>query len=91
MTKMTIEIPDEEYKKLKITAIHLGVSIKDYVLEALRLKQKILVRDDGVIRILNDETVAALEESRSGKKIKSFKTVEEAFAEMGKKAVKKKK
>jgi hypothetical protein len=77
MTKMTIEIPEDEYKKLKITAIHLGVSIKDYVLEALRLKQKILIRDDGVIRILNDETIAALEESRNKKsKLKSFKTVD---------------
>jgi hypothetical protein len=77
MTKMTIEIPEDEYKKLKITAIHLGVSIKDYVLEALRLKQKILIRDDGVIRVLNDKTVAALEESRNKKhKLKSFKTVD---------------
>ena len=66
MTRMTIEIPDDEYKKLKITAIQIGVSIKDYVLEALRLKAKILVRDDGVVRVLNNDTIAALEESRKG-------------------------
>jgi hypothetical protein len=76
MTRMTIEIPDDEYKKLKITAIQIGVSIKDYVLEALRLKAKILVRDDGVVRILNNDTIAALEESRKGDgKRKKYNTV----------------
>ena len=53
---MTIEIPDKEYKKIKIAAINLGVSIKDYVLDALKQKQTILVRDDGVVRILNKKT-----------------------------------
>lgn len=78
MTKMTIEIPDEEYKKLKISAIHLGLTIKDYVLDAVRLKQKILVRDDGVVRILNDKTIAALDESRNKKKkLPTFKSVDE--------------
>jgi hypothetical protein len=76
MTRMTIEIPDDEYKKLKITAIQIGVSIKEYVLEALRLKAKILVRDDGVVRVLNNDTIAALEESRKGDgKIKKYNTV----------------
>ena len=83
MTKMTIEIPEDEYKKLKITAIHLGVSIKDYVLEALRLKAKILIRDDGVIRILNNDTIAALEESRKmdGKR-KQYSTVESLIKDL---------
>ncbi len=86
---MTIEIPEDEYKKLKITAIHLGVSIKDYVLEALRLKAKILIRDDGVIRILNNDTIAALEESRNKEhKLPSFDTTEAAFAYLDK-AIKK--
>jgi hypothetical protein len=86
MTKMTIEIPEDEYKKLKITAIHLGVSIKDYVLEALRLKAKILIRDDGVIRILNNDTIAALEESREMEgKLPSFDSAESAFAYLDKK------
>jgi hypothetical protein len=77
MTRMTIEIPEDEYKKLKITAIQLGVSIKDYVLEALKLKAKILVRDDGVIRILNNDTIAALEESRKNDgKRKKYHTAE---------------
>ncbi len=83
---MTIEIPEDEYKKLKITAIHLGVSIKDYVLEALRLKAKILIRDDGVIRVLNNDTIAALEESRKMEgKLPSFDSVESAFAYLDKK------
>ena len=83
MTKMTIEIPEDEYKKLKITAIHLGVSIKDYVLEALRLKAKILIRDDGVIRILNNDTIAALEESRKmeGKR-KKYSSTKELFRDL---------
>jgi hypothetical protein len=76
MTRMTIEIPDDEYKKLKITAIQIGVSIKDYVLEALRLKANILIGDDGVVRVLNNDTIAALEESRKGDgKRKKYNTV----------------
>ena len=83
MTKMTIEIPEDEYKQLKIAAIHLGVSIKDYVLEALRLKAKILIRDDGVVRILNNDTIAALEESRKmdGKR-KQYSSVKELFKDL---------
>ncbi len=46
MSKMTIEIPDEEYKELKIAAIRADISVKDYVLEAIRLKAKILTHDD---------------------------------------------
>ncbi len=85
MTRMTIEIPDDEYKKLKITAIQIGVSIKDYVLEALRLKAKILVRDDGVVRVLNNDTIAALEESRrSEHKLPAFDNTEKAFSYLDK-------
>lgn len=87
---MTIEIPDDEYKMLKIAAIHLGVSIKDYVLEAIRTKEKILVRDDGVVRVLKKETVQALEETRKNKhKLKSFNSSKEAFAHLNKKHQKK--
>ncbi len=78
---MTIEIPDKEYKKIKIAAINLGLSIKDYVLEAIKLKQTILTRDDGVVRVLNKKTIQALEESRKKeKKLPSFKNTKEAFA-----------
>lgn len=88
---MTIEIPDEDYKMLKMAAIHMGVSIKDYVLDAIRKKEKILVRDDGLVRVLKKETVKALEESRSGKKLKSFNSVKEAFEDLDKKTTKTKK
>ena len=83
MSKMTIEIPDKEYKKIKIAAINLGVSIKDYVLDALRQKQTILVRDDGVVRILNKKTMKALEESRKNeKKLPSFKSVKDLMKDL---------
>ena len=84
MTKMTIEIPENEYKKVKIAAIELGVSIKDYVLDSLRLKQKILVGEDGIVRILNNETVLALEESRKGK-LKSFKNIDDLMKNLNSK------
>ena len=71
---MTIEIPDQEYKKIKISAINLGLSIKDYILEAVKLKQVTLTRDDGVARVLNRKTVKALEESRNPKKKKKMKS-----------------
>jgi hypothetical protein len=46
MSKMTIEIPNEEYKELKIAAIRAGISIRDYVLDALRLKAKVIICND---------------------------------------------
>ncbi len=86
MTKMTIEIPDKEYKKLKLTVVELGVSIKDYVLDALHLKEEIMIRDDGLVRRLKPATIKALKESRSGKKMKSFKTAAEALEFLDRKA-----
>ncbi len=86
MTKMTIEIPDEDYKMLKLAAVHFGVSIKDYVLEALRAKEKILIRDDGVVRVLKKETVRALKESRNKPhKLKTVKNVGELMRDLNSK------
>lgn len=80
---MTIEIPDEDYKMLKMAAVHMGVSIKDYVLDAIRAKEKILVRDDGVVRVLKKETVRALEESRNQKsKLKSSTNIKDFMKEL---------
>ena len=86
MTKMTIEIPEQDYKMLKLAAVHFGVSIKDYVLDALRAKEKILIRDDGVVRVLKKETVKALEESRKkGDKFLTFNSSKKAFDYLDKK------
>lgn len=83
MTRMTIDIPNEEYKRLKISAINSDLSIKDYVLNAIRFQEKVLVREDGVVRILNDETIAALEESRGDiSKLKKFNSVSEFMKEL---------
>ena len=82
---MTIEIPDSDYKMLKLAAVHFGVSIKDYVLEAIRAKEKILIRDDGVMRVLKKETVRALEDSRKRKKLKSHNSVKEMMKDLNSK------
>lgn len=83
MTRMTIDIPNDEYKRLKISAINADLSIKDYVLNAIRFQEKVLVREDGVVRILNDETIAALEESRGDvSKLKKFSSVAELMKEL---------
>ncbi len=82
MTKMTIEIPEERYKSLKHAAIELGVSIKDYVLDAINLKEEIMIRDDGVVRRLRPSTIKALKESRSGKKSKTFKSPKSLMKEL---------
>ena len=82
---MTVEIPDEEYQAIKISAIKAGLTIKDYILEAVKLKRKVLIRDDGVVRILKPSTVKALEESRNQKhKLKTVYSVKELMAELKK-------
>lgn len=58
---MTIEIPNEEYKELKIAAIKADISVKDYVLDAILLKAKILTHDD-----------ANLQEGKEVKSITNF-------------------
>lgn len=45
-------------------------------------KKVILTRDDGVVRVLKKKTVEALEESRSGKKLKSFANVKELMKDL---------
>ncbi len=85
MTKLTIELSHREYEMLRDSAAKVKTTIKDYVLNALRAKQQILVRDDGVVRVLNKKTIQALEESRDPKKrkkMKSYSSVEEAFADL---------
>lgn len=80
---MTIEIPEHDYKMLKLAAIHMGISIKDYVLDAIRAKEKILVRDDGLVRVLKKETVKALEESRKKKhNLKSYSNVDQLMKDL---------
>lgn len=83
MTKMTVEIPDTEYQAIKISAIKAGLTIKDYILEAVKLKRKVLIRDDGLIRVLKQNTVEAFEESRNnGDKLKSFSSVKALMKEL---------
>ncbi len=40
MAKMTIEIPDADYKAVKIKAIELGMTIKDYVRDLITPKDR---------------------------------------------------
>ena len=80
---MTIEIPDEDYRELKIRVAELGISIKNYVLDAIDLKKRVVIRDDGLVRVLNDETIKALEESiKNDGKRKSYSSVKDLINDL---------
>lgn len=83
MSKMTVDLPPEIHKDIKISAIKLGKSIKDYIIDIHNLSKRIMIRDDGKIRILNDETIAALEESRRDEnKLPKYDSVEDLMKDL---------
>lgn len=59
-SRMTIDMPFEEHKRLKAMAAFMGVSLKDLVLNCLR--DHLLSENEP-----NDETVIAFKETDEGK------------------------
>ncbi len=75
-SRMTIDIPPDEHKKLKAVAALLGVPLKDLVLNCLR---KYVLSEN----IPNAETTACFKETDEGKNLVRFKDVEDLINTLG--------
>ena len=75
-TRMTIDIPLDEYKKLKAMAAFMGMSLKDLVLNFLR--DNLLSENEP-----NDETLEAFKETEEGKGLVRCKDFNDFVKKLG--------
>ena len=73
--RITIDIPKKEYKKLKILAALLGISMKEFIMDSLHETFK--------SRIYNKKTLKAIRETEEGKNLKKFDSLEDMFEDLG--------
>ena len=69
-TRMTIDVPDDEHRKLKALAALRGISMKQLVLE-------ILYRELYSKNLSNEETLRVFKETDEGKNLQRFDHVED--------------
>ena len=74
VSRLTIDLPTGEHKKIKTLASVLGMSMKDLVLVSV---------DQFMKSKPNQVTEKALKQSLSGKNLKKFETVDEMFEDLG--------
>ena len=75
-TRISLDIPNEEHRRLKAIAALRGVSMKEIILESLRRE---LYRNN----IPNKLSEKTLKESDLGKNTKEYKDLEELRSELG--------
>jgi len=78
MSRINIEIPDEEHQKLKIISAINSTSIKDFVLEAI--SEKI---NSQLLKKPNTETLEAFKETDAGIGITKHNNLEDLFKDLG--------
>ena len=79
MSRLSLDISDEFHHKLKMLTTWKGVSIKDFVIEALNkqieLESKIPISKN----IPNEETMKTIEEARQGINVNTYNSKEDFF------------
>ncbi len=75
-TRMTIDMPIQEHKKLKAMAAFMGVSLKELVLSCVR--DHLLSQNDP-----NEETLKAFKETEKGKGIVGCDDFNDFVAKLG--------
>jgi antitoxin component of RelBE/YafQ-DinJ toxin-antitoxin module len=78
MSRINIEIPNEEHQKLKIIAAATSTSIKDIVVSAIQEKIH-----SQLYRKPNELTLQAFEETDTGKGITKHKNLKDLFDDLG--------
>ncbi len=74
MSRITVEVTDEQHHKIKVLASLQNKTIKELVLDSLF---------DDSSRKYNRETIRAMEDVESRKHLNSYKTVSELFDKLG--------
>ncbi len=73
-SRLTIDLPKSEHKKLKMAALMLGTSMKELVLMSV---------DEFMHRKPNKVTLKAIKQAESGKGLKKFAAMEDLLKDLG--------
>ncbi|MBA3954398.1 hypothetical protein H0X48_03720 [Candidatus Dependentiae bacterium] len=79
LSRISIDIPKIQHKKLKRLAAELGVSMRQIVLEALELVEECKYGNHEP----NEETIKAIEEVKARKKLIKAENAEDLFEKLG--------
>ena len=74
LARVTVDMPVAEHKRLKAAALMMDVTIKDYVRMSI---------EDFMEKRPNKVTEKALKQSKSGKNLKKFDSLEDLFEDFG--------
>ena len=74
ITRLTIDIPTAEHKRLKMAASLMDISMKQLVLMSV---------DDFMQKKLNKVTEKTLKQSRAGKNLKKYDNLDDLFDDLG--------
>jgi hypothetical protein len=74
MSRLTIDLPASEHKRLKTAASMMNVSMKRFVLMSV---------SDFMEKRPNEVTEKTLKQSREGKNLKKFDTLSDLFEDLG--------
>jgi hypothetical protein len=74
ITRLTIDLPSSEHKRLKMAASLMDISMKQLVLMSV---------EDFMQKKFNKVTEKALKQSRVGKNLKKFSNLDELFDDLG--------
>ena len=75
-TRVTVDFPQEEHKRLKAVAALMGMSIKDYII--LCVEEKIFSKN-----IPNKKTKKIFEETDQGKNLTACENVDDMIEKLG--------
>lgn len=73
-SRLTIDLPKAEHKRLKMAASRMGTTMKDLVLMSV---------EEFMQRKPNKVTLKALKQSDTGKNLKKFDSLDELFEDLG--------
>ena len=80
LSRITIDLPVESHKRLKVLSSILGRSMRDIVVESINER---LEMECSYSHIPNDETIKAIEETRKGKNLVNCKDINDLFEKLG--------
>jgi hypothetical protein len=84
MTRLSLDISDQFHHKLKMLTTWKGVSIKDFVIQALNKQMELEYTPPISKNVLNEETIKGIEESRQGIGLTICNSTEEFLAHLDK-------
>lgn len=79
--RLTIDCSTEQKKKIKMLAASREMSITDFMLELV--EEKYTWCPLGLSHVPNAETIASMENSERGEGVKSFKSMDALFKDLG--------